>query len=57
MAQRTAVVLYYRENLKVQEVASALGVSTGTVKPTYFGRAPRFMPPWRGREFDEGDLS
>jgi RNA polymerase sigma-70 factor, ECF subfamily len=57
MAQRTAVVLYYRENLKVQEVASALGVSTGTVKTHLFRARSQIQASLRGREFDGGDLS
>jgi RNA polymerase sigma-70 factor, ECF subfamily len=57
MAQRTAVVLYYRENLKIQEVASALGISTGTVKTHLFRARSQIQASLRGREFDEGDLS
>ena len=57
MAQRTAVVLYYRENLKVQEIARALGVSTGTVKTHLFRARSQIQASLRGREFDEGDLS
>lgn len=30
--QRTAVVLYYRDQMKIREIARALGVATGTVK-------------------------
>ena len=56
MAQRTAVVLYYRENLKVQEVASALGVSTGTVKTHLFRARSQIQASLRGKEFDGGDL-
>jgi RNA polymerase sigma-70 factor, ECF subfamily len=57
MAQRTAVVLYYRENLKVPEVASALGVSTGTVKTHLFRARSQIQAFLQAREFDEGDLS
>lgn len=34
--ERTAVALYYRQGLKVREVAEALGVSAGTVKTFLF---------------------
>lgn len=34
--QRTAVVLHYREEMKVTDIAHALGVSTGTVKTLLF---------------------
>jgi RNA polymerase sigma-70 factor (ECF subfamily) len=35
-AERTAVILYYREGLSVDEVAEATGVSAGTVKTLLF---------------------
>ena len=34
--QRTAVVLYYREQMKVREIAGAIGVTSGTVKTLLF---------------------
>ena len=34
--QRTAVALYYRQGMKVREVARALGVTSGTVKTLLF---------------------
>jgi RNA polymerase sigma-70 factor (ECF subfamily) len=34
--ERTAVILYYREELSVRDIASALGVTTGTVKTLLF---------------------
>ena len=34
--QRTAVMLYYRQEMKVGEIATALGVSEGTVKTMLF---------------------
>jgi RNA polymerase sigma-70 factor (ECF subfamily) len=34
--QRTAVALYYRQEMKVTDIASALGVTTGTVKTLLF---------------------
>jgi RNA polymerase sigma factor (sigma-70 family) len=57
MAQRTAVVLYYRENLSVNEVAKATGVSPGTVKTHLFRARTQIHASLRGREFDEGDIS
>jgi RNA polymerase sigma-70 factor, ECF subfamily len=57
MAQRTAVVLYYRENLTVNEVAKATGVSPGTVKTHLFRARSQIQASLREREFDEGDLS
>ena len=43
--ERTAVVLYYRDDLTVRDIAFALGVTTGTVKTLLF-RARRHL---RGR--------
>ena len=40
--ERAAVVLYYRNALRVSEVAQAMGVSTGTVK-TFLIRARRHL--------------
>jgi RNA polymerase sigma-70 factor, ECF subfamily len=57
MAQRTAVVLYYRENLSVKEVAGALGVSPGTVKTHLFRARSQIQTSLRGQDFDEGDIS
>jgi RNA polymerase sigma-70 factor (ECF subfamily) len=57
MAQRTAVVLYYRENLTVNEVAQAIGVSPGTVKTHLVRARSRIHEFLRGRQFDEGDIS
>jgi RNA polymerase sigma-70 factor (ECF subfamily) len=34
--QRTAVALHYRDGLKVNEIASALGVTSGTIKTLLF---------------------
>ena len=59
MAQRSAVVLYYREHLSVNEVAKTMGVTPGTVVQAPPGSAPRsqIRVNLRGWEFDEGDLS
>jgi RNA polymerase sigma factor (sigma-70 family) len=57
MAQRTAVVLYYRESLTVKEVAKVLGVSTGTIKTQLFRARSQIQASLREREFDEGDIS
>jgi RNA polymerase sigma-70 factor (ECF subfamily) len=40
--ERTAVVLYYRDDMPVQDVARALGITTGTVKTLLF-RARRHL--------------
>jgi RNA polymerase sigma-70 factor (ECF subfamily) len=34
--ERTAVILYYRQDMSVREIASALGVTNGTVKTMLF---------------------
>jgi RNA polymerase sigma-70 factor, ECF subfamily len=56
MAQRTAVVLYYRENLTVKEVANALGVSPGTIKTHLFRARSQIRASLQVGEFDEGDM-
>ena len=43
--ERTAVILYYRDGMAVRDIASALGVTTGTIKTLLF-RARRHL---RGR--------
>jgi RNA polymerase sigma factor (sigma-70 family) len=55
-AQRTAAVLYYRENLKVEEVAEAMRISSGTVKTHLFRARRQLHADLRARGFDEGDL-
>jgi RNA polymerase sigma-70 factor, ECF subfamily len=57
MAQRTAVVLYYRENLNVNEVAAAMGVSPDTVKTHLVRARSRIHAELTGRQFDGGDIS
>jgi RNA polymerase sigma-70 factor (ECF subfamily) len=57
MAQRTAVVLYYRENLTVQEVAQAMGISPGTVKTHLFRARAQIQVNLRALGFEEGDRS
>jgi DNA-directed RNA polymerase specialized sigma24 family protein len=42
LGQRTAVILYYRDELPVRDIAHALGVTTGTVKTLLF-RARRHL--------------
>ena len=42
LGERTAVVLHYRQELSVSEVASAIGVTAGTVKTLLF-RARRHL--------------
>jgi len=56
MAERTAVVLYYRENLSVKEVAAAMGVSTGTVKTHLFRARSQIRVNLQRVGFDEGDI-
>jgi DNA-directed RNA polymerase specialized sigma24 family protein len=57
MAQRTAVVVYYRENLTVKEVAEAMGVSPDTVKTHLVRARSRIQVELTARRFDEGDIS
>ena len=45
--ERTAVILYYRQDMSVGEIASAIGVSTGTIKTLLF----------RGRQHLRRELS
>jgi RNA polymerase sigma-70 factor (ECF subfamily) len=40
--ERTAVMLYYRDDMAVRDIASALGVTTGTIKTLLF-RARRHL--------------
>jgi len=57
MAQRTAVVLYYRENLSVKEVADAMGVSPSSVKTHLVRARTGIRVNLRGKEIDEDDIS
>ncbi len=57
MAQRTAVVLYYRESLTVNEVAEAMGVSPDTVKTHLLRARGRIHAEFTERHFDAGDVS
>jgi RNA polymerase sigma-70 factor (ECF subfamily) len=57
MAQRTAVVLYYRENLNVKEMAEAMGVSPDTVKTHLVRARSRIHAELTARQIDEGDIS
>jgi RNA polymerase sigma factor (sigma-70 family) len=36
LGQRTAVILHYRQDMQINEVAQALGVTSGTVKTLLF---------------------
>ena len=40
--ERTAVILYYRDEVPVRDIARALGVTTGTIKTLLF-RARRHL--------------
>jgi len=57
LGERTAVVLYYRESMTVNEVATAMGVSPGTVKTHLFRARAKIEMKLRDRGFNEGDLS
>jgi RNA polymerase sigma-70 factor (ECF subfamily) len=57
LAQRSAVVLYYRENLSLDEVAAALGVSSGTVKTHLFRARAQIKKSLRASGFEEDDPS
>jgi RNA polymerase sigma-70 factor, ECF subfamily len=57
MAQRTAVVLYYRESLTVNEVAEAMGISPDTVKTHLVRARGRIHAELTERHFDAGDIS
>jgi len=56
VAERTAVVLYYRENLLVKDVAAVMGISPGTVKTHLFRARSQIQVNLRARGFDEGDI-
>jgi RNA polymerase sigma-70 factor (ECF subfamily) len=57
LAQRTAVVLYYRENMTVKDVARTMGVSPGTVKTHLFRARTQIQESLRARGFEEEDLA
>ena len=52
-SQRTAVVLYYRENLTIEEVAQAMNVSPGTVKTHLFRARTQIRTRLQGKGFDD----
>jgi RNA polymerase sigma-70 factor (ECF subfamily) len=54
--ERTAVVLYYRDELAVRDIAAALGVSVGTIKTLLF-RARRHLRARLGASILTGDPS
>jgi RNA polymerase sigma factor (sigma-70 family) len=56
LAQRSAVVLYYRENLTVEQVAEAMGVVPGTIKTHLFRARTQLRAKLQAKGFDEGDL-
>lgn len=57
MVERTAVVLYYRENMSVKDVAAVMGVSAGTVKTHLFRARSQIERNLRAKGIDEGDIS
>ena len=54
--ERAAVVLYYRDELAVRDIAAALGVSIGTIKTLLF-RARRHLRARLGASILTGDSS
>ena len=48
LGERTAVVLHYRQELSVSEVASAIGVTAGTVKTLLFRARQHLRAPLAG---------
>ncbi len=52
--ERTAVVLFYRDEMSVSDVARALGVTTGTVKTLLF-RARRHLRERTGLDQQRGE--
>jgi RNA polymerase sigma-70 factor (ECF subfamily) len=54
--ERSAVVLYYRDELAVRDIATALGVSVGTIKTLLF-RARRHLRTRLGTYLLAGDPS
>jgi len=56
MAERTAVLLYYRESLSVKEVAAVMGISPGTVKTHLFRARSQVQLNLRAKGIDEGDI-
>jgi RNA polymerase sigma-70 factor (ECF subfamily) len=57
MAQRTAVVLYYREEQTAEQVAETMGISAGTVKTHLLRARSRIHAELTGQPSDAGDLS
>ncbi len=57
LGERTVAVLHNRESMTVHEVATAMGVSPGTVKTHLFRARAKIQGKLRDRGFDEGDLS
>jgi RNA polymerase sigma-70 factor (ECF subfamily) len=57
MGERTAVVLYYREGLTVNEVAEAMGVSMGTVKTHLFRARSHIHADLQSHGFEKGGES
>jgi RNA polymerase sigma-70 factor (ECF subfamily) len=53
--ERTAVMLYYRDDLPVREIARALGVTSGTIKTLLF-RARRHLRERLDPRSPDGDI-
>lgn len=57
LAQRAAVLLYYRDNLTIHEVARVMTISSGTVKTHLFRARNQLQLGLRKQGLDQGDLS
>ena len=53
--ERTAVMLYYRDDLPVREIARALGVTSGTIKTLLFRARRRLREHLGSTRAPEGD--
>jgi RNA polymerase sigma-70 factor, ECF subfamily len=55
LAQRTAVVLYYREGFAVEQVAKTMEIASGTVKTHLFRARAQIQANLQTLGFEEGD--
>jgi RNA polymerase sigma-70 factor (ECF subfamily) len=54
--QRACVILHYRQDLSIKEIASALGVTAGTVKTLLFRARRRLRDELDGYSEERGDV-